>query len=272
MGSDSDVGGMGDAAGRSRTIVQSLQRGLSVIKAFDAEHSELTLSEVARLTSLTRATARRVLITLEDMGYVKSQGKRFSLNAKILELGYAYLSEIRLPEIAAPHMEALVAKTHESCSMAVLDGPDIVYVARVPTRRIMVASITVGTRLPAYVTSMGRVLLGHLDEMELDNYLENATLRSYTPMTLTDRGGLRDTISVTREQGYAFVDEELEIGLRTIAVPVHSNGKVVAAMNIAMMAARVDAPTAHSTLLPALRETVEAIEADMAASPLIHHS
>ena len=169
---------MGDAGrARSTDFVQSLERGLAVIRAFDAEHPDLSLSDVARATGLPRAAARRFLLTLVDLGYVRTNGKLFSLRPRILELGYAYLSAIALPDVAQPHMESLAATVHESCSLSVLDGGDITYVARVPTRRIMTVAINVGTRFPAYATSMGRVLLAGLSPAELDDYLAGTELR-----------------------------------------------------------------------------------------------
>src|SRR4051812_1726113 len=153
-------------------FVQSLERGLAVIRAFDADHPQLTLSEVARATDLTRAAARRFLLTLVELGYVSTDGKQFSLRPRVLELGYAYLSSQSLPEIAAPHLESLVSQVHESSSVSVLDGHEVVYVARVPTKRIMTVTIAVGTRFPAYATSMGRVLLAAKPDEALDAYLD----------------------------------------------------------------------------------------------------
>ena len=140
-------------------FVQSLERGLAVIRAFDADNPELTLSDVARITGLTRAAARRFLHTLVELGYMRSDGRKFALRPRILELGYAFLSSLSLPEMALPHLEQLVEKVHESSSVSVLDGNEVVYVARVPTKRIMRIAISVGTHFPAYATSMGRVLL-----------------------------------------------------------------------------------------------------------------
>src|SRR3954464_6219923 len=151
---------------RSADHVQSLERGLSVIRAFDAEHRELGLSEVARATGLTRAAARRFLLTLVELGYMRLDAGRFSLRPRVLELGFAYLSSISLPDVAHPHMEALVATLNESSSISVLDDTDVVYVARVPPRRIMSITLAVGARLPAYATSMGRVLLAALPDDE----------------------------------------------------------------------------------------------------------
>src|SRR6476619_7621189 len=164
---------------RAAHFVQSLGRGLAVIRAFDEQHPELTLSDVARSTGLTRAAARRFLLTLCDLGYVRSDGRWFSLTPRVLELGYAFLSSLSLTDVAEPHMERLVAEVHESSSVSVLDGADIVYVARVPTSRIMTVSINVGTRFPAYATSMGRVLLA--EHPDLDGYLERVELLSLSP-------------------------------------------------------------------------------------------
>ena len=172
------------SAPRNSDYVQSLERGLSVIRAFDGEHRELGLSEVARATGLTRAAARRFLLTLVELGYMHFDGSRFSLRPRVLELGFAYLSSLSLPEVAEPHMEALVAQINESSSISVLDDTDVVYVARVPTRRIMSITIAVGTRLPAYATSMGRVLLAALPDAELEERLARIDVQPLTPRTV----------------------------------------------------------------------------------------
>src|SRR5580692_9783874 len=185
-----------DAAGESRPparsdFVQSLDRGLAVIRAFGPDRERLSLSEVARATNLTRAAARRFLLTLVSLGYVRSDGREFSLRPRVLELGYAYLSGLGMPEVAAPHLEELVAHVRESSSISVLDGHHIVYVARVPTKRIMTVAISVGTRFPAYATSMGRVLLAGLSDPELDRYLAAAGFEAFTARTVTDPDRLR---------------------------------------------------------------------------------
>src|SRR5919202_3507385 len=172
---------------RGAHFVQSLERGLAVIRAFSAERPQLTLSEVARATGLDRAAARRFLLTLADLGYVHSDGRSFMLAPRVLELGYAYLSSISLPEVAEPHMERLVADVHESSSVSVLDGDDIVYVARVPVSRIMTVSINVGTRFPAYATSMGRVLLAGLPAPPLDAHFDPVTPQRPSPRAMTSR-------------------------------------------------------------------------------------
>ncbi|MET0188829.1 MAG: IclR family transcriptional regulator C-terminal domain-containing protein, partial [Pseudonocardia sediminis] len=206
--------------------VQSLVRGLAVIRAFDAEHPEQTLSDVARATDLTRAAARRFLLTLVDLGYVRTDGRLFSLTPRVLELGYSYLSSMGLPEVAAPHLESLVSRVRESASVSVLDDSsgghyDVVYVARVPTSRIMTVTITIGTRFPAYATSMGRVLLAALPAPELDAYLAQLRPEALTDRTLADPAALRAVLDGVRADGVCVVDQELEAGLRSIAVPVH---------------------------------------------------
>src|SRR4051794_19298200 len=194
---------------RDAHFVQSLERGLAVIRAFDAQRPELTLSEVARHCDLTRAAARRFLLTLADLGYVRTDGRLFRLTPRVLELGYAYLSSVSLPEVASPHLERLVEEVHESSSVSVLDGDEIVYVARVPASRIMTVSINVGTRFPAYATSMGRVLLAGLHDAELDAYLTSLNLERFSTHTVTDRATLRSELDKVRAQGWAIVDQEL---------------------------------------------------------------
>jgi len=249
--------------------VQSLDRGLAVIRAFGPDRERLSLSEVARATGLTRAAARRFLLTLVKLGYVRSDGREFSLRPRVLELGYAYLSGLALPEVAAPHLEELVAKLHESSSISVLDGHHVVYVARVPTKRIMTVAISVGTRFPAYVTSMGRVLLAAMSEPELDRYLAEATFESFTSRTVTDPDRLRAIVHEVARQGYAIVDQELEEGLRAIAAPIRGAADVgTAAINVSAHASRVSMAVMRSEILPALLHTVGQIEADLKSQGL----
>ncbi|HYM59012.1 MAG TPA: IclR family transcriptional regulator C-terminal domain-containing protein [Solirubrobacteraceae bacterium] len=251
-------------AGRATHFVQSLERGLAVIRAFDADRPELTLSDVARSTGITRAAARRFLLTLADLGYVRTDGRQFSLTARVLELGYAYLSSLSLPEVAEPHLERLVAEVHESSSVSVLDGGDVVYVARVPTSRIMTVSINVGTRFPAYATSMGRVLLSGLAEAELEDYLAHVELRRLSPRTITSVTALRAELARTRSQGWALVDQELEEGLRSVAAPIRDRaGRVVAAVNLSAHASRMSTESVRRQLVPPLLATAARIEAEM---------
>ena len=253
-----------EPAEKSSAHVQSLVRGLAVIRVFDADNPRQTLSEVARRADLTRATARRVLHTLVDLGYVASDGKNFSLRPKILELGYAYLSSMSLPAVVQPHLEKLTEATHESSSIAVLDGSDIAYVARVAKQRIMTVAISVGTRFPAYATSMGRVILAHLTSAELESYLSSTELKHFTPQTITDPEALKTELAHIRDQGWALVDQELEEGLRSIAAPIRDqSGRVVAALNLSASSRRGTAAEVLEHLLPHLMDTAAAIDADL---------
>ncbi|MGH9115962.1 MAG: IclR family transcriptional regulator domain-containing protein [Acidimicrobiales bacterium] len=250
--------------GRRPDFVQSLERGLAVIRAFGPDNPQLTLSEVARITGLTRAAARRFLLTLVEIGYVHSDGRLFSLRPRVLELGYAYLSTLTLNEVAAVHMEEMVAELRESSSIAVLDGDDIAYVVRVPTRRIMTVAIAVGTRFPAYATSMGRALLANLPAHQLDAYLARVELQPLTRRTVTDREALRRVLADVEAQGYAVVDQELEDGLRSAAVPIHDrSGQVIAAINVSVHASRATLDQMRRSFLPRLMETASRIETDL---------
>ena len=256
--------GTEDGPARNSDFVQSLDRGLAVIRAFGPDRERLSLSEVARATGLTRAATRRFLLTLVKLGYVRSDGREFSLRPRVLELGYAYLSGLAMPEIASPHLEELVAKVRESSSISVLDGHHIVYVARVPTKRIMTVAISVGTRFPAYATSMGRVLLAGMSQEDLDKYLAEAELAPITARTVTDPDRLQEIVHEVGRQGYAIVDQELEEGLRAIAAPIHgAGGSVTAAINLSAHASRVSLSAMRAELLPALQETAARIEADL---------
>jgi IclR family pca regulon transcriptional regulator len=249
--------------------VQSLDRGLAVIRAFGAGTPELTLSDVARVTGLTRAAARRFLLTLVDLGYVRTDGKYFSLTARVLELGYAFLSSMTLPEVAQPHLERLSAEVHESSSVSLLEGTEIVYVARVAVSRIMTVTINVGTRFPAYATSMGHALLAGLDAAALDRYLEEANLERLTAHTLTSPAALRAELAEVRAQGWAMVDQELEEGLRSVAAPIRDrSGTVVAAVNVSTHAGRTTRESVREEMVPPLLAAAQRIEADLAVSPV----
>jgi IclR family pca regulon transcriptional regulator len=271
-GATEDTGaGPSNSASQARNsdFVQSLDRGLAVIRAFGPDRERLSLSEVARATGLTRAATRRFLLTLVKLGYVRNDGREFSLRPRILELGYAFLSGLGMPEVAAPHLEELVAKVRESSSISVLDGDHIVYVARVATKRIMTVAISVGTRFPAYPTSMGRVLLAGMTPADLDRYLAEADLGSFTGRTVTEPDRLREIVREVAKQGYAIVDQELEEGLRAIAAPIHgAGGAVTAAINLSAHASRVSMAAMRAELLPAMLETARRIEADLRSQGL----
>jgi IclR family pca regulon transcriptional regulator len=234
------------------TYVQSFARGLTVIRSFSAAHPEQTLSEVAAHTGLTRAGARRILLTLQQLGYVDLRGRLFRLTPRILDLGFAYLSSLPLWNRAEPIMEQLVAEAKESCSAAVLDGTEIVYVLRVPTHKIMSITLGVGSRLPAWCTSMGRVLLADLDEAELDRLLAASKVEPRTPLTLTDPQRLRDEIARVREQGWSLVDQELEEGLVSLAAPIRQGSRTIAALNLSGQANRTPAAQMQERFLAPL--------------------
>mgnify|MGYP006278984285 CR=1 FL=1 len=254
---------------RPAEFVQSLERGLAVIRAFSAERPRLTLSDVARETGMTRAAARRFLITLESLGYVSTDGKLFTLRPSVLQLGYAYLSSLSMTQIAQDHLERLAGDLHESCSGAVLDGDDIVYVARAFTNRIMTIGLSVGARLPAYCTSMGRVLLAGIDAADLDAYLRHVDMPRRTAQTITEPDALREEIERVRAQGWCLLDQELEEGVRSIAVPLHdATGKVVAAINTSAHTTRVPLAQLHEEFLPMLQACGAAIDHDLAGIQL----
>ncbi|WP_411057593.1 IclR family transcriptional regulator C-terminal domain-containing protein [Streptomyces sp. E11-3] len=241
-----------------------MERGLAVIRAFTADTPEMTLSDAARATGMDRAAVRRFLLTLTDLGYVTADGRHFRLTPRILELGYAYLSSLTLAQIAAPHLEHLVAEVHESSSVAVLDGEDVVYVSRVPTQRIMTVSISIGTRFPAYATSLGRVLLAHLDDGRLRHYLDTVSPAPLTSRTLTSAKTLAAELERVRAQGWCLVDQELEQGLTAVAAPIRSDSRqVVAAVNLSTHAGRRTPDAIHRELLPPLLATAARIEAEL---------
>ncbi|MFG2451631.1 IclR family transcriptional regulator C-terminal domain-containing protein [Streptomyces sp. NPDC048512] len=244
-----------------REFVESLARGLTVITAFGEGRTELTLTAVAQATGLARATARRALITLEHLGYVTAHDRFFRLTPRVLGLGYPPLSRTTLPEIAAPHLSELSERLHDSVSLAVLAGDEIQYTGRVSTSRVMSVNITVGTRLPAYATALGRVILADLPEGQAPLPTE---LDPLTPRTITDPERLRAELDRVREAGYALVEGELEQGLRSIAVPVRDrDGRVVAAVNVAMHSTRRTAESCVRDVLPDLHATATRVEQDL---------
>ncbi|MEU6573186.1 IclR family transcriptional regulator C-terminal domain-containing protein [Streptomyces sp. NPDC046805] len=245
-------------------FVESLARGLTVITAFGEGRAELGLTAIAQATGLARATARRALITLEHLGYVVAQERTFRLTPRVLALGCPALSRTTLPDIAVPHMAELVRRVHDSASLAVLDGDAIRYTARVATERIMSVDITVGTRFPAYAASMGRVLLAGLPAPERAARIGDAALRPLTPHTVTDPDRLAVLLDRVAHDGYALVEEELEEGLRSLAVPVRDHtGRMVAALNVAMHISHRTPQACVTDVLPHLRATAAAIETDL---------
>jgi len=236
-----------------RDFVQSLGRGLAVLQVFSRDRPSVTISEAAEAAGLTRATARRILFTLEQLGYVRSENRRFLPTPRVLGIGYAYLSSMDMWQSAHPFLVELADLTQESCSAATLDGTEVVYVARVASPRVMAVNLNVGARVPAYATSMGRVLLAGLSPGALDRYFDAVRLAPLTPRTVTDQARLREIVAEVRAQGWSVVDQELEDGLCSIAAPVYDRGgRVFAALTICGHAGRVTAPQLHDEFLPYL--------------------
>lgn len=234
-----------------KETIAGFAKGLRVIEAFDAGRPRLTITDVATVTGLERATARRCLLTLVRDGYADFDGKFYWLTPKVLRLGFAYLSSTPLPRLVQPYLEQLSQETDESCSASTLDGAEIVYIARASQRRVMAIGLNVGSRLPAYCSSMGRVLLAARPEKERTALLAGLPITPRTPRTLTGADALLAEIEKVRRDGYAIVDQELELGLRSIAVPVaDSAGKVVAAINIGANAERVSLARMSDDFLP----------------------
>lgn len=244
----------------SSVRLEQLERAIAVLEAFGREHPAMTVSEAAQLTGITRATARRILLTLKALGHVKSDGRVFSLTPKVLNLGWSYFASLGVDEIAKPIMADLVREIDESCSMATLDLPDIVYVARVHGRRIMTIAGGIGSRLPAHATASGRVLLAALADDQLDAYLAVHPLSPHTPRTVTDPCQFREIVAEVRHRGWALIDQELEIGLRAISAPITDrDGQVMAALSVSSNSARTTLADLRSRCLPPLRKTADAI-------------
>lgn len=255
-----------EAPARSRDFVQSLERGLAIIRVFSARTPSLTVTEIAQMTGLTRAAARRFLLTLVELGYVTSDGRRYELTPRVLELGYSYLSALSFPEVALPHLERLVTDAQEASEGAILDGGDVVYVVRVPGPALMTISVNVGARMPAFATALGRALLAGLPDDALERYLASVKMPPLLPRTITDPAHLREELLKIREQGYAMVDQELEEGLIALAVPVRDRSRrVVAAINVSTHIGRKSAEDMRG-LLPAVQQAAANIEAGLSGS------
>ncbi len=256
---------------KSPDYVQSLHRGLDVICAFSRDRPAMTLSELALRTGLSRAVVRRLLLTLEHLGYIVREGGRagrlFALSPRILELGLGYISSLGVARIALPVMQDLADRIHESCSLTVLEGEDIVYVQRVPVRKVMTISLGIGARLPAFCASMGRVLVAGLDDEKRTRWLRNLKPRAYTPFTVTDKNALARELLKVRAQGYAYVEQELEEGLCSLAVPIVSaRGDTIAALNAGMAFRPGARARALKDVLPLLQAAARQIEASLPSS------
>lgn len=244
-----------------RDFVAALASGLDVVMAFDEAHPRMTLSEVAERTGMNRAKARRFLLTLHALGYVRKQQRYFELTPKVLKLGFAYLASNHYRGVIQQHLEEITQQCGESSSLGVLDGGEVIYLARsAAPHRLMAITLSVGTRLPAAYTSIGRVLLAQLPESELDRYLSQLEMTPYTRQTLTDHASLKVAIQDAHRQGHAVVDQELDSGLRSIAVPVFDTQQtLIGAINISTNAARVETSTLLETYLPLLKEKARLI-------------
>lgn len=246
-----------------RDFVTALASGLDVILAFDDNHPRMTLSEVAARTDMNRARARRFLLTLHALGYVRKDQRYFELAPRVLQLGYAFLSANNYRSVIQQVLEDITAESGESSSLGVLDGHEITYVARSASRqRLLAITLSVGTRLPAAYTSMGRVLLAQFSDTELDRWLKDVKLEAHTDKSITDSVELRKAILEVRQQGYAIVDQELDSGLRSLAVPsFDAHGQLIGAINISTNAARVELDTLLRQYLPMLQEKARVIRA-----------
>jgi IclR family pca regulon transcriptional regulator len=249
------------AAGGARDIVGSLERGLGVLEILAAHPAGLTLTETAERAGLTRAGARRLLLTLVAAGHARQEGRRFLLTAKLLSIARSWLQDVPLWDYALPFLREVSSATNESCSAAVLAGTDVVYVARVPGPRIMSVTLNVGDRLPAWCTSMGRVLLSDLPASVLEDLLRRSDIRAVTKKTLVNRADIASAVRRAGEAGYAVVDEELESGLRSISVPIRDRtGSIVAAINVPAQSLRYSVQELEKKALPYLRRAAAAIE------------
>lgn len=236
-------------------FMASLARGLEVLQAFQPQYSEMSVSQIAQITGIPRAAVRRCLYTLKALGFVHCpDGRYYRLLPRVLTLGHAYLSSSELAKAAQNSLDHLSKQLNESCSVATLDGDTILYIARSSVKRIMTIDLGRGSRLPAYATSMGMVLLSALNEQQLADYLSRVTIEPLTGFTVTNSGSLQAELEQVRRQGYAINDQQLEIGLRSLAVPMYSrkNG-VVAAMNVGVNASQVSAAELRERVLPQLQ-------------------
>ncbi|MEB7505501.1 IclR family transcriptional regulator domain-containing protein [Arthrobacter koreensis] len=245
-------------------VIDSVAKALALLEVFSVEESALTISRAAALTGLTRPTARRILLTLTNLGFAVQNEGRFSLTPKVLRLGFGYLASLPFWETAQPHLRQLAQSVGESCSMATLDGDEIVYLARIPAQQSVAIPLSTGSRLPAYATSLGKVMLATLSEDEFTAYLERTPLDALTPQTITDPELLRREIDQVRSQGFAIVDGEREVGVRSAAAPVHlRDGRTPAAINLSANGMRVSKEQLLERFVPELLRTAGAISSEL---------
>lgn len=241
-------------AARSRDQITALARGLAVIRAFSGRDEQMTLADIAKVVGLPRATVRRCLLTLEALGYVEARGRLFRLAPQVLTLAQAYLSSSLLPRVATPFLERMSDALGESCSVSVLHDDQVIYVARSTRKRLASLHRDVGTRLPAYCTSMGRVLLANLSDRDLDAFFERSSRERNTRFTVVEEDKLREILTEARRREFCLVDQELELDLRSIAVPLrNASGRVIAALNVSTQASRTNKRHMLDVFLPAMR-------------------
>lgn len=243
-------------------FVKSTEKTLAVLLAFSAGATDLTVSQVAAATEQTRASARRFLLTLVELGYLETNGSTFRQTPRVLDIGASYLSGLTLPQAATVHLQSLSRELEETSSLCVLEGQDVLYVERVAAPRLHLMNVSIGNRLPAWATSMGRVLIAHLGEAERESFLERVELQKYTEHTVADLDTLKSELETVREQGWSLVNQELDEGLRGLAVPVYRRDQLLGALNISVQAGRNNSEAINKTLLPKLREAAEAIADD----------
>lgn len=249
-------------AERPDYFVKSAEKTLAVLLAFSAGNSELTVSQVATATDQTRASARRFLLTLVDLGYLQAQGNAFKMTPRVLDIGAAYLSGLTLPQAAVGHLQALARELEETASLCVLEGQDVLYVERVAAPRLHALNVSIGNRLPAWVTSMGRVLIAHLEPGEQEAFLQRVELQKYTEHTVASIKDLKKELATVREQEWSLVNQELDEGLRGLAVPVIRGGKLLGALNISVQTSRNNPEYIQEQLLPRLRRAANDIADD----------
>lgn len=256
-----------DADVAPRDLVQSLVRGLAVLQSFGPDRKAMTMTQVAVAAGISKPSARRFLLTLQSMGYVKRNGETFHLMPKVLDLGFAYFASLELSEIVEPHLDQLNAHVQEACSVGILDGDSVVYIARSQWQRVRSTVVArVGTRIDPAATALGRVLLASLHDSELDDFIVHHRFEQYTEHTVTDPAAFRELVAGVRSQGWALCDQELELGMRTLAAPLRdSSGMVIAGINVAANYLRVPLSRLMDEVLPLLQETARSIEAEIAA-------
>jgi len=255
-----------DAEIGDRDVVNSLVKGLDVIRTFNRNKPQMTLTEVSRISGLTRASARRILLTLVREGYAETDGKYFGLRPKVLELGFSALSSMTIGEISQPTLNVLEKKLNESCFVAVLDGEEVLYICRASGRRRITVNVPVGSRAPAHAVSTGRVLLGALPDKEIDRYIARVHLQKITPNTIVSKPKLKSAIKEAAKQGWSIVDQELDIGLRSLSVPIYNRaGEVVAALNVCCPTSRITMADMRNKLVSELLHASRSITAALPA-------